>query len=148
MSAETRQKLISDPRLVLSKESQKSDILNTAKTNTWLIEFMLQLLKGPRPILVTCLNSDHKPGTYHNPAGRGLDFWHADWAAVGDDKVLEVMQQVAKVGFTYAPALLEVGLSGHAAKYKTYVTWPTSNVFVESYEYNNEHLHVAVGVPK
>lgn len=106
---------------------------------------MLRLLDTAKhPILITALNTDHSPGTNHGK-GRGVDCWHADWAAVGDDKVLEVMQAAAKIGFTYAPALVEVGLSGTAAKFKTWVTWPTSNVFVE---YTPEHLHFAVGVPR
>ena len=147
MSSATRQKLVNDVRLVLSKESQKTDLLDSSKTSTWLVEFLMRLIEGPRPILVTALNSDHAPGTLHNPPGRAVDCWHADWATVGDDKIVQVMPTAAAIGATYEPALVEVGLSGTAAYYKTYVTWPTTNVFVEDYAKSNEHVHFAIGTP-
>lgn len=148
MSTETRIALVNNPKLVLQASSQRDDLLDTKKTNTWLIQFLVDLTNtSPRPILLTAINTDHGAGTWHNPHGRAIDFWHADWAVVGDDKILEVMQAVAKVGTTKKPPLIEVGLSGTAAKYKTYVTWPTNNVFIEDYGKNNEHLHVAVGIP-
>jgi hypothetical protein len=149
MSIETRQKLADDPRLVLSNNSQYTDILDTSKTNTWLIEFLVRLLdECPRPILITALNSDHSAGTYHNPPGQAVDCWHADWATVGDDKIVEVMSAAGKIGRSGQPTLLEVGLSGDAALYQTYVTWPDSaDVFVEDYGHDNEHIHLAVGCP-
>lgn len=79
--------------------------------------------------------------------GTGVDCWHADWAAVGDAKVVDVMKAAAAIGASGKPKLVEVGLSGHAAALKTHVTWPLSNVFVEDYGYNNEHLHFAVLTP-
>lgn len=148
MSIETRQKLVDDKRLVLEKQSQRSDLLDPAKTNTWLVEFLLKLLDTAKhPILITALNTDHRPGTHHG-AGRGVDLWHADWAAVGDDKIVEVMSAAGKIAATGKPTLVEVGLSGDAAKFQTYVTWPPDcYVFVEDWGQSNEHVHFAVGVP-
>lgn len=145
MSAETRQKLVDDSRLVLGQHTQKADLLDPAKTTTWLVEFLLRLLDtAGHPILITALNTDHKPGTYHS-GGRGVDLWNADWASVGDDKIVDVMSAGGKIAATGKPTLVEVGLSGTAAKYKTYVTWPPGCfVFVEN---TPEHVHFAVGNP-
>lgn len=148
MSQQTREALANNPKLVVNAE-QKAQICNVNIINTWLVEFLRQLvIYCPRPILITALNTDHSRGTWHNPYGRGVDCWNADWATNGDDKVIDVMRAAAKVGFAYKPALIEVGLSGTAAYYKSYVTWPTTNVFIEDYGKTNEHLHFAVGAPK
>ena len=148
MSIETRQKLVDDDRLVLDHHSQKADLLDPEKTNTWLVEFLLKLLDAQdHPILITALNTDHDPGTHHE-AGRGVDLWNADWASVGDDKIVDVMHAAGKIAATGQPTLVEVGLSGTAAYYVTYVTWPpTCAVFIEDYGFNNEHVHFAVGTP-
>jgi hypothetical protein len=148
MSIETRQKLVDDPRLVLQHHTQDDDLLDPDKTNTWLIEFLLKLLDAQEhPILITALKTDHDPGTFHE-RGRGVDLWHADWAAAGDNMIVDVMHAAGKIAATNAPTLVEVGLSGTAAYYKTYVTWPPGcEVFVEDYGENNEHVHFAVGKP-
>lgn len=148
MSTETRIAVANNPKLVYKAQSQKDQLLNIDLTNTWLIEFLRQMcIECPRPILLTAINTDHAKGTWHNPHGRAIDCWNADWATVGDDKVIDVMQAAARVGKTMKPALIEVGLSGTAAYMKSYVTWPTSNVFIEDYGKDNEHLHFAVGIP-
>lgn len=149
MSIETRQALVNNPKLVLKAASQKEDLLNPNLTNTWLIAFLIDLVSTcKRPILITAIRTDHASGTLHNPYGRAIDCWNADWATNGDDKVIDVMQAAAIVGAKYKPALVEVGLSGTAAYFKHYVTWPLSNVFIEDYGKNNEHLHLAVGTPQ
>ena len=148
MSSKTREKLANDPRLVLqNKDSQRDDLLDSNKTNTWLIEFLVKLLDTAKhPILVTALNSDHRPGTLHEK-GRAVDCWHADWATVGDEKVADVMRAAAAIGMGGKPSLVEVGLSGDAARLKDSVKWPLSNVFVEDWGDENEHCHFAVGTP-
>ena len=148
MSTETRQKLVDDPRLVLSSESQRDDLLDPATTDTWLVEFLCRLIETcPRPILVTALVTDHDPGTYHEP-GRAVDCWNADWEEEGDAAVVDVMTAAARIGATGSPTLVEVGLSGNAAYLESYVTWPEGcDVFIESYADDNEHLHFAVGTP-
>lgn len=149
MSQETRAALVNSGKLVFQRDSQKTDLLNEYKTNTWLVQFLIDLTNNcPYPILITALNSDHSPGTWHNPPGRAVDCWHANWAEVGDDEILKVLQAAGKVAANGAPTLIEVGLSGDAAKYQTYVTWPESAaVFVESWGQDNEHVHFAVGAP-
>lgn len=150
MSIEARQALVDDPRLHLQHDTQRSDLLDPDKTSSWLVAFLQQLLdKSGHPILVTAVKTDHHPGTYHNPAdgsqGHAVDCWHADWATVGDDKVVDVMVAAGHIAATGSPTLLEVGLSGDAVKYETYVTWPAdASVFVEDYGQDNEHLHFAV----
>jgi hypothetical protein len=148
MSTDTRKKLVDDSRLVLARHSQREDLLDTNKTNTWLVQFLITLLDTCKhPILITALNTDHGRAGSNHARGRAVDCWHANWAAVGDEQVLAVMQAAAKIGATKKPALIEVGLSGMAANYMTHVTWPTSNVFVEDWGRNNEHLHFAFGTP-
>lgn len=148
MSIETRQQLIAHPRLVLANHSQKDQLLDPNLTNTWLIQFMLSLVKScATPLLVTALNTDHSPGTYHNKAGRAVDCWNADWASAGDDKVRFIMETASYISCSKKPQLIEVGLSGLATKYKDDFKWCCDNVFVEDYGRSNEHLHFAVGIP-
>lgn len=147
MSTETRKYVANNPKLVLT-DGQKAQILDPNLINTWLVEFLRKMcIICPRPILITAMNTDHGKGTLHNPYGRAIDCWNADWATNGDDKVIDVMKAAAQVGAMKQPALVEVGLSGTAAYFKSYVTWPTTNVFIEDYGKGNEHLHFAVGTP-
>lgn len=148
MSMETRAQLVAHPRLVLSRHSQRDDLLDTTKTNTWLVQFLLSLVQScSTPVLVTALNSDHRPGTYHNPLGRAVDCWNADWSSAGDEQVRFVMEAASFVSQSNKPKLIEVGLSGLSVNYKDAFTWNCDNVFVEDYGRGNEHVHFAVGVP-
>jgi hypothetical protein len=148
LSIETRQALVDDPRLVLSNDKQRADLLDPNLTDTWLVEFLIELLDTQaHPILITALNTDHDPGTYHE-LGRGVDLWHADWETVGDAAIVDVLDAAAIIGTEGSPALVEAGLSGTAADYVDYVAWPmTTDVFVESYGDENEHVHFAIGTP-
>jgi hypothetical protein len=148
MSQETRQKLVDHPRLVLTHHSQKSDLLDPTKTDTWLVQFLLSLVQScATPLLVTALNTDHDPGTWHNPPGRGVDCWNADWASVGDENVRFILESASYISCSGAPKLIEVGLSGTAAQYLHSFDYCCDDVFVEDYGENNEHVHFAVGVP-
>lgn len=148
MSADTRTAVANHKNIVYRTDAQRSQILDTNCINTWLVAFLKDLADtSPRPILITALNTDHKAGSWHNPPGLAVDCWNADWSTAGDDKVVDVMKAAATVGAKKKPALIEVGLSGTAAYYKTFVTWPTTNVFIEDYGKENEHLHFAVGKP-
>jgi hypothetical protein len=144
LSAETRQALVDDPRIVLTAE-QRSDLLDQTKTDTWLVEFLRRLIdEQPHPILVTALNSDHRPGTYHE-ACRAVDLWHADWQDVGDDEIVDVMSAAGKIAASSSPTLVEVGLSGPAVEFETWVTWPAEcDVFIEDAP---DHVHFATGIP-
>lgn len=147
MSA-TREKLVNHPRLVLANHSQKEQLLDAKYTNTWLIQFMLSLVQScATPLLVTAINTDHKPGTLHNPKGRAIDCWNADWSSNGDDKVRYIMEYASYISCSKSPQLVEVGLSGLAVNYKDDFQWCCNNVFVEDYGRSNEHLHFAVGIP-
>ena len=145
MSTEARRKL-AERLEYTNRSSQRADILDTSKTNTYLIDFLTKVADTcGHPILITALNSDHAPGTYHNTAGRAVDCWIADWQQVGDDKIVDLMSAAGKVAATGKPTLVEVGLSGTAIQFKTWVTWPPNcYVFAEN---TPEHVHFAVGVP-
>lgn len=148
MSVETRQKLVDHPRLVLANHSQKVQLLDSKITNTWLIQFLLSLVQScPTPLLVTALNTDHGAGSWHNPPGRGVDCWNADWSSAGDDAVRFILEAASYISCSKKPQLIEVGLSGTAAKYKDSFNYCCDNVFVEDYGFSNEHVHFAVGVP-
>jgi hypothetical protein len=144
MSQETRQQLVDDPRIVLTAE-QRDDLLDQFKTDTWLVEFLRRLIdEQPHPILVTALNSDHDPGTFHEE-GRGVDLWHADWQECGDEEIVEVMSAAGKIAASSSPTLVEVGLAGPAIEFQSYVTWPAGcDVFTEQAA---DHVHFAVGIP-
>ena len=149
MSVETRQKLVDHPRLVLANHSQKDQLLDPNITNTWLIQFMLSLVQScSTPLLVTALNTDHGPGTLHNPPGRALDCWNADWSSAGDDKVRFIMEHASYISCSGKPRLVQVGLSGLSVNYMNDFKWCCDNVFVEDYGRSNEHVHFAVGTPE
>ena len=148
MSIETRQKLVDHSRLVLANHSQRDDLLDPNKTDTWLVQFLLSIVQScATPLLVTALNSDHGAGTYHNPAGRAVDCWAANWASAGDDQVRYIMEYASYISCSGKPKLVEVGLSGLAVNYKDSFNWCCEKVFVESVSRSNEHLHFAVGTP-
>lgn len=148
MSSDTRLKLVDHPRLVLGHHSHREQLLDSKITNTWLVQLLLSIVQSSAtPLLVTCLNTDHKPGSLHNSAGRAVDCWNADWSYAGDDKVRFIMQAASYVSQSAKPQLVEVGLSGLAVNYMNDFNWNCSNVFVEDYGRGNEHLHFAVGIP-
>ena len=148
MSQETRQKLVDHERLVLEHHSQREDLLNPEKTDTWLVQFLLSLVQScSTPLLITALNSDHSPGTWHNPPGRAVDCWAANWSSHGDEEVRFILQHAGYISCSGQPKLIEVGLSGTAVQYKDAFDYCCDNVFVEDYGYDNEHVHFAVGAP-
>jgi hypothetical protein len=148
MSTETRQKLVDHPRLVLANHSQRAQLLDPQLTNTWLIQLMLSIVQSTgTPLLVTAINTDHSPGTYHNPSGRAFDGWNANWASAGDDKVRDILEVASWISQSFKPQLVEVGLSGASTKYKDSFNYNCSKVFIESYSSANEHIHLAVGTP-
>jgi len=148
MSQETRQKLVDHPRLVLANHSQKDQLLDANCTNTWLIQFMLSLVQScETPLLVTAINTDHSPGTWHNDAGRAIDCWAANWASAGDEQVRFIMQTASYISCSGKPKLIEVGCSGLAVNYMNDFQWCCDNIFVEDYGRSNEHVHFAVGTP-
>ena len=130
----TRQKVVST--LTLSRDSQRIDLLDVTLTNTWLIQALMELQTGPRPILITAVRSDHTPGTLHG-SGNACDLWHADWALVGDQKITEVLKRISQITCIYS-----VGLAGVAKQYKSWVTWPSwQTVFDDN---NVDHVHIGV----
>jgi len=149
MSQEARDALAN--RLVFTADSQRTDVVNEPyKTNTYLISFLTQLSDTcGHAILVTALNSDHNPGTWHNPPGQAIDCWHADWEAVGDEQIYDVLEAAAKIAQGGSITLLEVGLSGDAVTANAKLpsgSWPSgTEVFVEDYGQDNEHVHFAIG---
>jgi len=150
MSQEARDALAN--RLALTDDTQRTDICDEPyKTNTYLIDFLTQLSDTcGHQILVTALNSDHDPGTWHNPPGQAVDCWHADWETVGDDEIVDLLDAAAAIAQQGGLTLLEVGLSGDAvtAADEMDFSFPeNTEVFVEDYGQDNEHVHFAVGPP-
>lgn len=123
-------------KLTLQRDSQRTDLLDVNRTNTWLIQALMELLNGPRPILITAVRADHSPGSLHGE-GLACDLWHADWASVGDQKITDVMKTIS--GIT---CVRSVGLAGGAKNYKTWVTWPSwQSVFNDN---DVDHIHIGV----
>src|SRR5215472_11942401 len=114
MSQEARDAVAA--RCQLTDDRQRPDLCDEPyKTNTYLISFLTQLADTcGHQLLITALNSDHDPGTWHNPPGQAVDCWHADWASVGDDKIIDVLEAAAAIAHNGSVQLLEVGLSGDA----------------------------------
>ena len=124
----------------------RDDLLNPNMTRDVLLNILKYLgdASGHR-ILVTCARSGHSidgvaGGHGHNPGGDALDLWHADWAKVGDDKILDVIQVLAKWS-RKGQLIQQVGLAGYARRYISWVTWGKDfNIFTEDAA---DHIHVS-----
>ena len=118
----TRQQLVDSGHLVFQKASQKSDLLDPAKSNDGLIAYLSQLLgQFGHHLEVTAVNSDH-PTNDGGPNGRGhnagcaIDGWPLASGTAGD--FLDAATAEFRTFLQHAAAskpLLQIGLVGDGA---------------------------------
>lgn len=145
MSLEARKALVANPRLHLN-DSQKADLLDPKKTDTWLIAALTDLLhRCQHPILITALNSDHPtydggPDGHGHNAGKACDCWIADWQSVGDNRVIDLMKALAECPYVYTVCYGGSVAQEEAAE----VAWPSFPPFVHCNDNQQPHLHFQV----
>lgn len=135
--------------LAYNSAANKSDLLNPSITTDQVVKVLQYLPACGHTILVTMVSTGHhvdsSPGGHgHNSAGDAVDCWIADWQKVGDAKILDMIQLLAKWS-RKAEMIQQVGLAGVAANYMTYVTWGTGfNIFYDS---GADHVHISALLP-
>jgi hypothetical protein len=94
-----------------------ADLDDPNKTDTYVIAALQDLQQRQKHrILITAVRSDHDDdsclGADAHAFGKSVDLWHADWATVGDDKIVDVITALLN-----NPYVWSVGLGGSAAQY-------------------------------
>lgn len=140
MSAETRQAVVNNVKLNFTDNTQKSDFLDTTKTNTYtiaMIQWLLDNVYGP--LLVLSVKSDHSPTGEHY-LGCAVDLYPANWRTNEYTTCLDLMKGLSKCPFVEA-----VGLGGVTKLWQNEVQWPPSGnyPFVLFNDNDTDHLHAA-----
>ncbi len=143
MSLQAREELAG--LLHFSDSTQKPDLLNENKTNSLLIEMMLDVAhRCQKPILVTALTTDHPtfdggPGTHGHTQGFAFD----GWTDTGNDAdIVYLLKALAS-----SPYVWTVGAGGSAKNYTGGVSWPNDGKFIFFDDNNQDHVHAQAGNP-
>lgn len=141
MSTQARQAAANSPKMKYTDGTQKSDLLDTTKTNTYLIA-MLQWFQDNLwlPILVLAVKTDHSPTGQHYD-GCAIDMYPANWQQGEQSTCQDMMTAASKCPFVEA-----VGLGGITKKWAGNVKWPTgtdAKYFVLFDDNDTDHIHVA-----
>jgi hypothetical protein len=140
MSTQARQAVANSPKIKYTDSSQKSDLLDPAKTNTYLIAMLQWFLDNLwLPIMVLAVKSDHSPTGQHYD-GCALDCYPANWQTGEQSTCTDMMTAAAKCPFTEA-----VGLGGITKKWKGNVNWnqPGSQYSTVFDDNDTDHIHIA-----
>lgn len=141
MSTQARQAVANSPKMNYTSSSQKADLLDPKKTNTYLIAMLQWTLDNLYlPILVLSINSDHSPSGQH-VVGCAIDLYPANWAT-GEQTTCQDMM----TAFSRNPFCEAVGLGGVTRRWKNNVRWPSgacSQYFVLFDDNDSDHLHVS-----
>lgn len=123
MSQETRNALVASPNLFFQDESQRSDLLDETKTQTYLVAFLASITEK-WAFELTAVNSDHHDDTHLNPTppytgthahGWSADGWPlasqkaGDYLDAGDTRFQEFLRDCAQTQYLY-----QIGLAGTA----------------------------------
>ncbi len=141
MSTQARQELAG--LLHFSDSTQKPDLLDPSKTNTLLIQMLLDVVhRCSKPILITALTTDHPtfdggPGTHGHTQGFAFD----GWTATGNDAdVVFLLRALAA-----SPYVWTVGAGGSAKNFTSGVTFPNDGKFVFFLDNDQDHVHAQAG---
>lgn len=141
MSTQARQAVANSPKMRYTSPSQKADILDPKKTNTYLIAMLQWMLDNLwTPILVLAINSDHSPSGQH-VVGCAIDIYPANWQQGEQSTCTDMMKAASKCPFVEA-----VGLGGITKRWKGNVNWQNDacqvKYFVLFDDNATDHLHV------
>ena len=139
MSMEARQRVANSPKMYYTSSTQKADLLDPKKTNTYLIAMLeWQIDNSYLQILVLAINSDHSPSGQH-VVGCAIDCYPQNWATGEQTTCTDMMKGFAKNPFCEA-----VGLGGITKRWKGNVQWPPpSDCFVVFDDNDTDHIHAS-----
>lgn len=143
MSAQAREAVANNGKMKYTDATQRSDLLDPSKTNTYLIAMLQWLLDNLwTPILVLAVKSDHSPTGQHS-VGCAIDLYPANWQSNEHGTCVDVMTAAARCPFVEG-----VGLGGITKIWKAEIPWPTSSggcgqYFVLFDDNDTDHLHLA-----
>lgn len=119
MSVETRQALVDSPNLIFQNESQRSDLLDPNKTQTYLVAFLGELLDKGHIIELTAVKSDHSDdsalGEHCHFNGWCVDCWPlasqeaGDYLDASDEEFADFLSDAAEAQYHH-----QTGLAGTA----------------------------------
>jgi hypothetical protein len=140
VSIQARQELIK--KLVFQKDSQRSDLLDPALTQTSLIALLLDVARY-FTVEITAIRSDHHDdsalGPHSHAAGYAVDLWPlrsykaSDYVDADDQSFRLFLQTVAR-----CPWLAQIGLAGSADTLENRLS-SGSTVFGDS---GGDHVHL------
>jgi hypothetical protein len=112
MSQQARQAVVDSPHTIFQADSQRSDLLDTTKTDSNLIALVQFLLDRGHIIGFTAVNTDHHyDGTTEHSAGLAFDGWPMNSTTPGDwvTDLKPYLNDVAAF-----PGIRNIGLAGSA----------------------------------
>jgi len=146
MSLSAREALVSSG-LTFTDATQKPDLLDPAKTNTWLIDALARLKKAyPGGVLITAVRTDHptQDASWQHSGGDAVDCYPADWAKGEDTAVLRFAQAVATCA-----DWRNIGLGGKAmGAWKVLTPWGNIAGHTLFQDNSSSHFHLSVGSPQ
>lgn len=120
MSVEARQTLVAHPNTIFRSDTQRQDLLDPNKTQTYLIALLTYLVEKGHVILFTAIRSDHHDdstlGVHCHANGYCADVWPlastnaTDYIDAGDSRFEAFLRDAAT-----SVALYQIGLAGSAA---------------------------------
>jgi hypothetical protein len=119
--------------------SQKSDLLDVTRTNTYVIAAMMWMLDNLwTPVLMLSVRTGRSSG-YHS-MGMAVDCYPANWATNERATCIDMMTALAR-----NPFVITVGLGGITKRWKGDVPWPRGDSPFILFDDNDlDHLHFAV----
>jgi hypothetical protein len=154
MSLEARSKLVDSPNTVFTHDSQRTDLLDPAKTNTDLVALLLELVAKGHIIGFTAIHSDHHddsglaPGPLHvgthqggAQGGYAADCWPmaskkpGDFLDANDSRFVAFCHDVGIGSFEF-----QRGLAGSALTHDA-ITAAGRGFFQDS---GGDHIHIGV----
>lgn len=138
MSSSTRERVANDSKMRYTADTQRADLLDPSRTNTYLIAMLAwQLDNLWLPVLVLSVRAGRSTGMH--AVGCALDMYPANWSSGEKATVVDMMNALAKNPFCQA-----VGLGGITRNWRSAVSWPAPSVgFVLFDDNDTDHLHAA-----
>jgi hypothetical protein len=138
MSTTARLSVANSSKMRFRNADQRNDILDPARTNTYLIAMLQWMLDNLwLPVLVLSVRTGRSSG-FHS-IGCAIDIYPANWQQGEKQMCVDMMKACAKDPFCQG-----VGLGGITKQWRNDVIWPSPSVgFVLFDDNESDHLHVA-----
>lgn len=138
MSTQAREAVANSSKMRYTNPTQKSDLLDPSRTNTYLIAMFQWFLDNLwLPELVLSVNTGRGSGLHS--VGCAVDMYPANWDSNEKQTCVDMMTAASR-----NPFCQQVGLGGVTKNWKSLVQWPPESVgFVLFMDNDTDHLHIA-----